>query len=379
MKAITNTSSSLRMKLGEAHSTTQPTWATTWAEIVASSTSATAAFTDGTEGDASGTSEVTIVGSPSSGAQRKPQSIVVSNVDSITHTVKIIHHNGTTSRQLYQCSVQSGGTFMWSLGGMAQVYGSDGSLLSTVGTSAALPATQAEVDGDGGGGIHTIAEGSLNSSKFISPLTLRRAQFPIPAPGEYYRAAPRGYVDLATRLSTPWAGAYVVGQHYDNALFGTPTYTTLTGSADQIVMVPFAVSRDFTIDRIGVDVTTGVGSSNCKIAIYDLASSYWPGSKVAESANISTASTGFAYDSLAYTFRTGIHYWLGLRFSSNPAVRAIPADNAVNLGLSGATATAHYTKLVDTKTFATAADSVWSFSSSQLTTGAIPSIRMRGA
>jgi hypothetical protein len=381
MRTLTVGGHKIRIKCLEAHGTGAVRWVYNFSRVSSSLVSLAGATGDYTRGQTSGTSLVDILTHPGdANLQLRPQGINLFNRDNVDHTVQILDFDGTTSDELWQGTLKaSGGSFTWTPATekLRQPDGtsSDSYLIGT--SSAALPATQDEVDG--GGPPFTDP---LIATRYLSPETFRNAQIPFPPPGGYYNLVPRGFLDAFMRYVTPHAGVVVPSSHYDNAFFGTPTYSTLAGVADRITFFPYAVSRDMTIDRIGVDVTTLLAGSNCKIAIYDMSSAYWPGSLMRESAAISCAATGYAFDnwsSPTFTFFVGTHYWIGVRFSATQTIRAIPTANALSLGMTAANATTHFNRLDATLAFATGAPSTWSYADSQRTTGVIPRVVFRVA
>lgn len=154
----------------------------------------------------------------------------------------------------------------------------------------------------------------------------------------------------------PTSGAY-----YDSSIQANAA-TTLAGAANRFELIPFITELDFSIDRIGVYVTTGVASSTVKLVIYNSTVDGKPDTIEWEGGNLSSAtSSTFVQETLSFTFTAGIRYWLGVRHSSTATLRAIPVTNLPNLGRNGSTGNTYYTALRRTLTYDTPATTPWAF------------------
>jgi hypothetical protein len=194
-----------------------------------------------------------------------------------------------------------------------------------------------------------------------------------------------GAASLAARLGTisnfasPNAGGVVSGQYYDNSFQGTAA-STLSGAANRIDLAPYYTSVPLAINQIGVAVSTGVSGATIKIVIYSSDADGWPDRLLYETAALSAASSGYVYESLSFTFASGVQYWVGVRHSSTATLRTINVSSAVNLGLTSNTAANYATILRRTLTFATPATDPWSFTNADRTANVTPpSIRFRAA
>lgn len=169
------------------------------------------------------------------------------------------------------------------------------------------------------------------------------------------------------------------GAYYDNTRFGM-TSSTVALAANRFEATPFYCSDTIEIDRFGVNVTSGVASSNVRLAIYDSGSDGLPGNLIYGGSNISTASPGYVYESTSIVLEAGKQYWFCIKSSSNPTVRAIPAAGSYNLGIVSETSTAFYSVLRKTEAISTDWASSSPFSASALFSGATPvSFRFRVA
>lgn len=96
---------------------------------------------------------------------------------------------------------------------------------------------------------------------------------------------------------------------------------------------------------------------------------------------LSGATATYVSHSLDFTFDTGRTYWLGVKCgASATTTRAINVSSAMNLGISGATATSYYTAIQRVTTIDTAWETSWGFNPVELVANVSPtSIRMRCA
>jgi hypothetical protein len=170
----------------------------------------------------------------------------------------------------------------------------------------------------------------------------------------------------------------VTGRWYDGSFHGAAT-ATLTGIANRIDLAPFFCGQTIVCDQIAVTITTIAASTFVKIVVYSANTDGTPANLIFESADLDAGTTGGREVALSYTFTAGTLYWLGVRYSGAPAVRAIPLTSALSLGASSSNVTSYLTILRKTRTFATAAESVWTYSAAEATTGAPPAIRLRSA
>lgn len=102
------------------------------------------------------------------------------------------------------------------------------------------------------------------------------------------------------------------------------TLATTAQSAGVIRCFPFFPMKTFSIASISINVTTSVASSNARILFFsDLEGA--PSSKLYESANIDTSTTGVKTVTQSYTFDGGTNYWLCLHTSASITISTYPA------------------------------------------------------
>lgn len=182
---------------------------------------------------------------------------------------------------------------------------------------------------------------------------------------------------LRNMSSATTAGVFS-GSYYDNS-FTAGAPTTIIGAADRMEVSPYFSGFNFTIDRIGVNVSTGVASALAKVVIYSTTvSTGAPNALLYESASLDCSTTGTKEVAASLTFTAGVQYWIGVRHSSTSTVRAVPLTNCKCIGLGVSTSTTYMTALRVTLAFATAASSTWpSVSAAQLVSTTPVSVRMR--
>ena len=170
---------------------------------------------------------------------------------------------------------------------------------------------------------------------------------------------------------------FITGTYVDQALTALAA-TTLAGAANRIELYPYIPQVSFSINRLGVYVTTGVASAQVKVVIYDADANGYPNALLYESAamNVATSST-LVEATMSQTFVAGTIYWLGVRHSSTSTLRAIALGASPAFGTTP-TGTAYFTVCRRTLSFATAATDPWVFTNTDRVAGVAPtSMRMR--
>lgn len=185
-------------------------------------------------------------------------------------------------------------------------------------------------------------------------------------------------IQLLRNMSSATAAGVFSGTYYDNS-FSAGAPTTVAGVADRMEVSPYFSGFNFTIDRIGVNVSTAVASALAKVVIYATsATTGAPSALLYESASLDCSTTGTKEIAVSLTFTAGVQYWIGVRHSSTATLRAVPLTNCKCLGLGLSTSTTYLTALRTTLAFATAASSTWpSISSAQLVSTTPVSVRFR--
>ena len=102
--------------------------------------------------------------------------------------------------------------------------------------------------------------------------------------------------------------------------------TTNTGTLDNLEVFPFQASEEVTVSALKVEVTTGK-TSDIRIVIYNAGSGGVPDTLLAESGNLSAASTGDLTWTTSQTLLRGRLYWIGVHWGGTPSLRAIDASD----------------------------------------------------
>lgn len=210
------------------------------------------------------------------------------------------------------------------------------------------------------------------------------------ADGSYTRLVPEDEVkgganNLAQRLDTisnfasPNAGGIQSGAYYDNAFQGTASSTRAL-TANRIVIAPYYTSQPFSIDRLGIVVSTAVAGGLAKCLIYEAGVDGWPsGFPLLEPGDdLDCSTTGLKEHIVNFDFTSGKQYYVGVWSSSTQTVRSINLSSALNLGLGTAgTATSYTSCLYQTVTYGGSAPN-WIFTNAhRLANYTPPSIRFR--
>lgn len=172
----------------------------------------------------------------------------------------------------------------------------------------------------------------------------------------------------------PPSGEYIP----TNSGLGGTSAGTLAGAANRVDIYPYVPGADITIDRLLVNCTTAVASSQIKIVIYGSDSNGRPDALLYETAALSTATTGQKFEDISpLSLLKGRTYWFGIRHSSTATLSswAVAATPDINGGTAISTSARKI--LRRTLTFATAATDPWGFVSSEISSAAATAIWMR--
>lgn len=171
----------------------------------------------------------------------------------------------------------------------------------------------------------------------------------------------------------------ISARYYDQSITGT-AHTTLAGAAGRIDLSPVCFPFNVVIDRLGVNVTTGVASALGRVVIYGAGANGQPLSRVFYGASdLDLSTTGAKEHTVSFTFQAGVLYWVGFHHSSTATLSAIAVAGLPSLGLSAANATNPLTAVRQTVTYASGAPLSFNFvAASHLTANvAVSSIRFR--
>ena len=150
----------------------------------------------------------------------------------------------------------------------------------------------------------------------------------------------------------------------NQAMCGSAALTTGNSIADYILLTPFQVPYDLTIDQVGV-WQTSAGSISLRVLIYTSDADGRPSSKDAETATITTAQNSNTI-SLSHTFNANTLYWVGTHTSGVRTFRQCREENLMPLGLDVSAQFVSTYAIVLGSTAIGSAPTTWSFAASQL-------------
>lgn len=153
--------------------------------------------------------------------------------------------------------------------------------------------------------------------------------------------------------------------------------TVLSGAASRMDIFPFIPGADLDVDALGINCTTAVAGAQAKLVVYTALNNGQPGALVLETGTADLSTTGNKTLTASLSLYRGRTYWLGVRHSSTAALSAwaLQATPDINGGTTMVT-TARKT-LRRTVTFANAAPSSWSFTSSEINAAVATAIWLR--
>ena len=144
------------------------------------------------------------------------------------------------------------------------------------------------------------------------------------------KAADDGRVtDLAGAVNTRLTEARDFGgyrQWWPGWYYGAPagTYVTSSTNPSQLTQhwVPLWVPKTATVDRIGLEITTGLAGPTVTLAIYDSTAADAPGNLVLNAGTIDPSSPGFKEITISQSLARGL-WWLSLHTTDKITFRAV--------------------------------------------------------
>lgn len=137
---------------------------------------------------------------------------------------------------------------------------------------------------------------------------------------------------------------------YIPGMIGASQFTALTVSANILYAQPLILGRIATINDLGINVTTGVASTEVKIGIYKDNGAMQPSSLLYDTGALAT-TTSSTFVSHALTtplkLQPGL-YWIVFSFNGTPSVRFVPLAGQVpllggdNVAATTGTASSYY-------------------------------------
>jgi len=155
----------------------------------------------------------------------------------------------------------------------------------------------------------------------------------------------------------------------------TGTLTTLASAAGRQDIAPYLAAFDFTIDQMGMSVSTASAGSACGL-IFDADANGRPAQLLAQSANIDTGTTGTKFGPVSFSFQAGKLYWLGNWTSAACTLRCAQTYSNYTLTWTGAATPAREAVLRRVVTFGEQSTD-WVYAAGQHTGASAPFVLMR--
>jgi hypothetical protein len=166
---------------------------------------------------------------------------------------------------------------------------------------------------------------------------------------------------------------------YQAAVVDGGALTTQALNANQIRLIAFVPDITFTIDQVGLSISTLAAGSNIRILVYSShATTRRPETLLMQSTDISGGAAGTIFVNQSFTFTEGTLYWIGVHSSGTPTIR-IAANTAVPMLTTTNAATPVLNRcLVATETFGSP-PATWTYSTAQPANSGPPYIIFRRA
>ena len=176
-------------------------------------------------------------------------------------------------------------------------------------------------------------------------------------------------------VGAPMAFRPAAGLYLSNILTGTLTAIAMAAGRQEVA--PFVPSHDFTIDQIGLSVSTALAGSACGL-IFDADADGRPTTLLAQAAAIDTGSVGTKFGACPFTFEAGRLYWVGWWTSAACQLRCPQPYSALVLSWTNAATPVRQAALRRTVTFG-GTSTGWTYASGQHTSTAAPFLLFRVA
>ncbi len=170
---------------------------------------------------------------------------------------------------------------------------------------------------------------------------------------------------------TPVSGEYMMTTMGAGGALGT-----LAGVAGRIDLYPFTARADNAVTGLAANVTTLVAAALGKFVVYDCDASGRPNALLLETADLDFSTVGVKTATVSITLRQGKTYWLGIRHSSTATLSAWLSTSTPDINGGAPTTTAR--KVVRRSlAYATAASSIWGWSSAEINAAAPTAIWLK--
>lgn len=168
-----------------------------------------------------------------------------------------------------------------------------------------------------------------------------------------------------------------VSSYLDNGfLWSSPTNNAFI--PDQVKAAPWAPLRDVVIDELRIRVQSGSPGGYIRVGLYSADEMGWPSELLVTFGQILVSTSGDKWISITpYTLRADRVYWLAFQSSVGVTVEAL-REGMPSLG-QGSAALTRFNMLQQIQPFSGGLPATWTYSNSDLVSGAVPVLRMRRA
>lgn len=154
---------------------------------------------------------------------------------------------------------------------------------------------------------------------------------------------------------------------------GSPTGTTAFFTNNH-VLFPYVPQRDLSVTAFTVNITVAASAGNTlKLTVYSSDSNGRPNAVLLETGTVASDTTGMKTISATISLTKNVQYWFGVRVSANCTLTAFPSAQAIPIN-AGAASTSVRATVLRATTYATAAPTPWTWSSSEVTSNNPPAI-----
>ena len=168
-------------------------------------------------------------------------------------------------------------------------------------------------------------------------------------------------------------------RYFDQSLLAVGS-SNLVGVAGRIDLVPWVPWYDQTVDRLGVNVTTGVAGALGRVVIYGANANDEPDALLwLPATDLSLAAAAFVEHTQTLNFKKNVLYYIGFFHGSTATISSIQGFVLPNYGFSVSTSTSPGSVIRQTVTYPNAPANFGFIPTSHFSASSGPSIRMRAA
>lgn len=247
-----------------------------------------------------------------------------------------------------------------------------------------------KVSGDGGSFATALTIGAASAEVTLARpalLTGQSADPVTPVDGLLWHHGPTGDLRfrsagetqiLNAQQEVPWL-VPDPGEFVMTTICGTGATSVLTGVANRTEIFPFMPRKDLMVDALGLNCATAVAAAQAKLVVYGSNALGRPDALLAETGVVDLSTTGNKTAAASLVLRRGLTYWLGLRHSATATISAWAAQSTPDINGGTTMLTTSRKVLRRTLAFATPAQTVWGFDSTEIAAANPPAIWLRMA